>query len=137
MRQDASLLEPGPNTIQGESSKVFVGNRRWMIVPKSSVTESTADQIVSIELRDYYGTATPLTADGYFLTAAHVVEKEAPVAINNMDPRPARVVKLFPKADLALIKFPFRVKRFCEQFSTGVGEGDYVYSASAKGTVKR
>jgi S1-C subfamily serine protease len=136
-RQETSLLGPGPSTIRGEPAKVFVGNRRWMIVPRSSVTESASDKIITVELKDHFGTATPLTADGYFLTAAHVIEKEAPVALNNMDARPARIVKVFPKADLALIKFPFTVSRFCENLATDVRQGDYVYSDAAKGTVNR
>jgi len=77
-----------------------------------------------------------VTADGYFLTAAHVVEHEAPVALNNMDARPARIVKVFPRSDLALIKFPFEVRRYCEDLASEIESGDFVYTDAAKGTVK-
>lgn len=134
--QEASLRGPGPNIIRGESAKEFVWSRRWMIVPASNVTEVESNKIISVELKDHFGTATPVTADGYFLTAAHVVEHEAPVALNNMDARPARIVKRFPRADLALIKFPFEVRRYCEDLASEIEFGDFVYSDAAKGTVK-
>ncbi len=133
-RQEATFANPGPDTIQGEASKLYVGNRRWMIFPASSVTESEGNEIVSLEPWES-GMATALTADGYFLTAAHVVADEPPVALNRWDARPARVVKVFPGSDIAVIKFPFEVGRYFEKWAETIEGGDHVFSAAAKGTV--
>ena len=133
-RQEATFANPGPVTIQGEASKSYVGNRRWMIFPASSVTKSDGNEILSLEPWES-GMATALTADGYFLTAAHVVGDEPPVALNRRDARPARIVKVFPDSDLAVIKFPFKVNRYFEKWVDDIEEGDHVLSAAAKGTV--
>lgn len=137
-RQETSLSGPGPTKIGGEAGKVFVGNRRCMIIPGSNVAESDSNRILSIDLTQF-GTATALTGDGYFLTAAHVVAEGPPVALNKMDSRQARIVKVFPKSDLALIKFPFKLKvnRYFKNLAPGIEEGSYVFSDAAKGTVEQ
>jgi S1-C subfamily serine protease len=135
--QRASLQGPGPNTVGGESIRMFMGKRTYLIVPQTAIS-GTDPTDISFNL-DRSGHAAPLTEDGYFLTAAHVVENDLPVAIITGDTRPARVVKVFPQADIALIKFPFRPGRYFEHWLSDVSIGDSVYSATpdeAKGIVK-
>ena len=63
-----------------------------------------------------FGSAAPISADGYFLTAAHCVSRDKPLKVlawtreKKLEARPARVVWLGSqdKADIALLKADIR-----------------------------
>ncbi|MGI9244820.1 MAG: hypothetical protein ACR2RV_28715, partial [Verrucomicrobiales bacterium] len=138
--QEASLLAPGPTDIDGMRGERFVMYRRVIALSAADIATTDATHITDINWSSY-GCITPVTADGYFLTAAHVAEEvdlgadTQLVTQLKLDPRPGRVVKTFPKADLALIKFPTTTSRYFGKLASAAEPGETVFSDAAKGTV--
>jgi hypothetical protein len=134
-RQAASLRESGSNTISGESAQAFVAERRWLLVPAANLERTDGNRIVSVGETNM-ALGAPLTQDGYVLTSDWILDQGPPAALNRMDARPARVVKVFPDSEMALVKFPYGVKQHFEQLAAEVEAGQTVFNEAAKGTVK-
>ena len=100
--QQATLSQHGDRPIAGQSIEAFFKNKVGLVAVKGGPLP--------------IGRATPITSDGYYLTAWHVVDNEdfylscsspdeSPLTVVR---HPGRVVWHDQAADLALVKFSYR-----------------------------
>lgn len=89
--QAASVAGFPEKPIRGESIDDFFAGKVAMIGPPTNLGS---------------GRAVPVTDDGYFLTADHVVRNQQPFLFPGFFSNEGRIVWRDPDLDLALIKFP-------------------------------
>ncbi|MES2706643.1 MAG: serine protease [Verrucomicrobiota bacterium] len=125
--QEASLSPYGERPVAGRSIDGFFRDGVGLITVKGA----------SIPV----GRAAPLSRDGYFLTAWHVVDQDGFLLSDSLPSAsgqrvqireyPGRVVWHDKAADLALVKFDFRPSWFFKTEGPPLVEGDPVFSAAS------
>jgi hypothetical protein len=148
----AASLDGLPMTpIAGYSIDDFFGPRTVLILPETSVLVqgdgANQDENVVVDLG---GRAAPISEDGYYLTAHHVVSDSTPMmalppqekaervgrfsfATEEAQFSRGRVVKSFLPADLALIKFNRPPQAYFKTLLTNHLEGLPVFTGSTIG----
>lgn len=133
--QRASLERVSPKPIQGESIEDFFRDKVGLIVPENQSFPS--------------GRAVPITPDGYYLTAWHVVDQGdfslsnfvslKPLPVGKVvkaedyyrdELHPGRVVWKDEANDLAIVKFDFRPKHLFSLSTRPLMMGENVFSAA-------
>jgi S1-C subfamily serine protease len=123
--QAASVSRYGDRPIAGESIDGFFRNKVGLMTVKGGMLP--------------VGRAAPISADGYYLTAWHVVEKgdfRLSNSVSSANPLrvveyPGRVVWHDSSADLAIVKFGYRPSaRFSAQ-QPPLAEGEAVFSGAS------
>lgn len=132
--QAASMVEVSGTPVRGESLKAYFGPRMGYLVPSENI-KKLDDKRFKINYLDGSGRAAAVSEDGYYLTAYHVADRavtllEGPFGVKQFE---GRMVKVWAGADLALVKFAFRPKKYFEKGCEHVGKGMVLYSASNQG----
>ncbi|MES2438794.1 MAG: serine protease [Verrucomicrobiota bacterium] len=115
----------GERPVAGESVKGFFRNKVGLITVKGGKLP--------------IGRAVPVTADGYYLTAWHVVDGGGFRLSNSVlsetglriDEYPGRIVWHDKLADLAVVKFPFRPPYLFKAGETTLVKGEPVFSGAS------
>lgn len=123
--QAASVSRYGARPIDGESVDGFFRNKVGLIAVKGGMLP--------------VGRATPISSDGYYLTAWHVVEKSdfrLSNSVSSANPLrvveyPGRVVWQDSSADLAIVKFGYRPSARFNAQQSPLGEGEAVFSGAS------
>lgn len=149
--QAASLVGLPITPIAGLSLDDFFGSRTVLILPKTSVLVQDDTPLGHKEMVvDLGGRATPISEDGYYLTAYHLVRGTIPVMPlppngdtgrrgrftfpkNDANFSFGRVVQNFLPADLALIKFNRKTQVYFNAVSKHLLPGLAVFTGSSIG----
>jgi S1-C subfamily serine protease len=84
------------------------------------------------------GASVPITHDGYFLTAAHVVEDPNPQLVyvtsneerTYFDAKPCRIVHRDPETDIAIVKVDMATPRYLRIRDTSLSPGEVLFGGN-------
>lgn len=147
--QQAESLKGFDDQVAGHSIEAYLGPRTGWILPADSALLSNDAEA---EFVDFGGRAAAVSADGYYLTAYHVVEDGKPVMV--LPPTSSfesgrksklaggtcvisegRIVKRFEPHDIALLKFKHRPHAYFQSSSFKVSNETPVFVGATEGFV--